>query len=210
MDTMETKEKIIWEALEQFSQRGYDAVSVRDISRAVGVRESSLYSHFKSKRDIFDAIVDICWAKAEDYYHSRSLPFAPGDGSEAFALQGEALVERVLEVFAWFFEDPYCSRFRRLLTVSQYENPRAGELYRQLFCQYPMRVQASIFAGLMEAGLMAQGDPEALALEFYGGAFLLMALHDSWQQAKPPLAGHIRWFYQHHRAPLTKEREENP
>lgn len=207
---MDTKEKIIWEALNLFSRQGYAAVSVRDIARAVGVRESSLYSHFKSKREIFDAIVDICWAKAEDYYRSRSLPFAPGEELQAFLLTGASLTERVLEVFAWFYEDPYCGRFRQLLALSQYEDPRSAELYRRLFCQYPMQVQAAVFAGLMEAGAMPRQDPEALALAFYGGVFLIMAQHQDWQQAKPLLAAHIQWFYTAHAAPSTNQREENP
>lgn len=41
---MTTKEKIVETALDLFSQRGYDGVSVRDIARAVGIRESSLYN----------------------------------------------------------------------------------------------------------------------------------------------------------------------
>ena len=45
---MTTKEKITETALDLFSQRGYDGVSVRDIARAVGIRESSIYNHFQS------------------------------------------------------------------------------------------------------------------------------------------------------------------
>ena len=39
---MNTKEKILETALELFSQRGFDGASVRDIARAVGIRELSL------------------------------------------------------------------------------------------------------------------------------------------------------------------------
>lgn len=40
-----------------FSQSGYDAVSVERIASAVGIKAPSLYKHFKSKQEIFDAIV---------------------------------------------------------------------------------------------------------------------------------------------------------
>ena len=43
---MTTKERIIDQALDLFSRKGYDGVSVRDISGAVGIKESSLYNHF--------------------------------------------------------------------------------------------------------------------------------------------------------------------
>lgn len=53
----DTKQRILDEALRLFSQSGYDAVSVERIASAVGIKAPSLYKHFKSKQDIFDAIV---------------------------------------------------------------------------------------------------------------------------------------------------------
>ena len=47
---MNTREKILLEALRLFSQRGYDAVSVEQIAQAVGIRAPSLYKHYKGKR----------------------------------------------------------------------------------------------------------------------------------------------------------------
>ena len=36
-----------------FSAQGYDAVSVGDIAKAVGIKAPSLYNHYPSKRAIF-------------------------------------------------------------------------------------------------------------------------------------------------------------
>ena len=55
---MNTRDRILLEALRLFSQRGYDAVSVEQIAAAVGIKAPSLYKHYKSKRDIFDAIFE--------------------------------------------------------------------------------------------------------------------------------------------------------
>lgn len=54
---MNTKEKILLEALKQFSARGYEAVSMRDIAREVGMTQGALYKHYISKQDIFDSII---------------------------------------------------------------------------------------------------------------------------------------------------------
>lgn len=54
---MNTREKIISESLNLFSRKGFDAISVRDIAKAVGIKASSLYNHFKNKQDIFDTII---------------------------------------------------------------------------------------------------------------------------------------------------------
>ena len=65
---METRERILWEALGLFAQKGFEAVSVRELAGAVGIRESSLYNHFKSKQDIFDG---------EDYSRSTDAVDGP-------------------------------------------------------------------------------------------------------------------------------------
>ncbi|MBD5089572.1 MAG: TetR/AcrR family transcriptional regulator [Clostridiales bacterium] len=55
---MTTKQKIIDEALTLFAEKGYSAVYVGEIAKAVGIKAPSLYKHYKSKQDIFNAILD--------------------------------------------------------------------------------------------------------------------------------------------------------
>ena len=55
---MNTKEKIFEAALDLFSKKGYDSVSLREIADNVGIKKSSIYSHYPSKEailmDIFE------------------------------------------------------------------------------------------------------------------------------------------------------------
>lgn len=53
---MNTRNKIFNAALSQMAQRGYDAVSIRDIVKEVGIKESSFYNHFSSKQELLDDI----------------------------------------------------------------------------------------------------------------------------------------------------------
>ena len=55
---MNTKEKILDEALTLFSEKGYANVFVGDIADRVGIKAPSLYKHYKNKKAIFDAIID--------------------------------------------------------------------------------------------------------------------------------------------------------
>ncbi len=55
---MTTREKIIYEALSLFSIKGYDAVTIREIASEVGIKESSIYNHFKNKQDILNKIIE--------------------------------------------------------------------------------------------------------------------------------------------------------
>ena len=127
---MTTKEKILCTALELFSQRGYDGVSVRDIARAVGIRESSIYNHFKSKQAIFDGIVEFFYQQSEDYFRQSALPFDEGDDTSVYQGIGiDCLQELIERTFRFFFDDPWNVRLRRLLLVSQYADPRCRNLF---------------------------------------------------------------------------------
>ena len=56
---MDTKQRILDEALTLFSEKGYANVFVGDIADRVGIKAPSLYKHYKNKRAIFDAIIDL-------------------------------------------------------------------------------------------------------------------------------------------------------
>lgn len=192
---MTTKEKIVETALEMFSQRGYDGVSVREIARAVGVRESSLYNHFENKRAIFDGIVDFCIQKSEEYFRQSALPFEEGDDTSVYrGIRMERLQELIEQTFRFFFDDPWNVRFRRLLLLSQYAEPRCRELYRQLYQDKCVQVQAYIFSALMDAGEFRREDPLAVAMEFHGPMFMLIHTCDSFEEAQPAIRAHVEQF----------------
>ena len=65
MKQEDTRQKILDKALELFSARGYDSVSVGEIAKAVGIKAPSLYNHFPGKQAIFDAIVESTAAQYE-------------------------------------------------------------------------------------------------------------------------------------------------
>ena len=83
----DTKQRILEKSLELFSTKGYDAVSVGEIAKAVGIKAPSLYNHFPSKQAIFDAIVESTAAHYEKdtgrmpYLRSKDTrTLAPGHG----------------------------------------------------------------------------------------------------------------------------------
>jgi AcrR family transcriptional regulator len=58
MKQSRTKERIMDAAINLFSERGYDLVSMRDIAQIVGIKAASIYNHFPSKRDILKAMYE--------------------------------------------------------------------------------------------------------------------------------------------------------
>lgn len=53
-----TKDFIIDEAFKLFLNHSYEAVSISDISQAIGFTKGALYHHFKNKEELFKSVVD--------------------------------------------------------------------------------------------------------------------------------------------------------
>jgi len=51
------KQQIINTAATLFKEKGYSAVTMRDIAKAMGIKASSLYNHIQSKQDILTCII---------------------------------------------------------------------------------------------------------------------------------------------------------
>ena len=73
-----TLRRMLLSALVQFADRGYHAVSVRDIARGVGVRPSSMYEHTGSKEEL---LLDLMVIGHEDHreWLQRALGVAGDD-----------------------------------------------------------------------------------------------------------------------------------
>ena len=195
---MTTKEKIAQAALELFSVRGYEAVSVRDIAGAVGIKESSIYNHFKCKQAIFDALVEESGRQIEAIFAPYHLTGRPGpalaemdfmrDTEALAALTGDVFLRFITDdglpehpqavvgdVFLRFITDDGLRMFRQMLTLEQYRNGEAGRCYRDIFIEAPIRFQTALFAQMMQRGIFRPGDPGAAAAQFYGPIFLLFS-----------------------------------
>ncbi|MEZ4792717.1 MAG: TetR/AcrR family transcriptional regulator [Gelidibacter sp.] len=51
------KDEIIKTAAKLFKEKGYSAVTMRDLATAIGMKAASLYNHIKSKQDILKSII---------------------------------------------------------------------------------------------------------------------------------------------------------
>ncbi|OUS24642.1 hypothetical protein A9Q99_24045 [Gammaproteobacteria bacterium 45_16_T64] len=53
-----TNQKIIEAAEKLFAENSYEGTTLREIAKAVGIREPSIYSHFANKEAIYGAVID--------------------------------------------------------------------------------------------------------------------------------------------------------
>jgi len=56
--TDNTKDFIVEESFKLFLNHSYEAVSISDISKAIGFTKGALYHHFKNKEELFRSVID--------------------------------------------------------------------------------------------------------------------------------------------------------
>jgi AcrR family transcriptional regulator len=73
-----TLRRLLSTSIELFAHRGYHGVSVRDIATEMGVQPSSLYAHYRSKEELFSALV----LMANEEIHQRLVDTLLTTGAE--------------------------------------------------------------------------------------------------------------------------------
>ena len=63
----DTRARILDTALTLFSENGYAGTNIRELTASLGLVKSALYRHFKSKQEIWDALLD----EMISYYETR-------------------------------------------------------------------------------------------------------------------------------------------
>lgn len=199
-ETRNTKEVILIVALKLFSERGYDGVGIRDISKEIGIRESALYKHYSGKQDIFDSILkDI-----ERRYQEEVSTFIPPE-SMASILSGESDVREELfrislTMFQFYLKTEYGSQLRRMLTMEQYRTSEASKFFRELIIDKGLDYISSVFINLINDGVYIDADPRIMALQFYSPLYLLLSKYDNqpkkYKEALSLLEKHITIFNQ--------------
>ena len=178
---MTTKERIIEEALTLFAEKGYQGTSVKNIADAGGIKDSSLYKHFKSKKAIFDTIVQEMSVRMERMSRENGLPDEK-DMDEAAELYGSISENGLLmlseRIFLFYLRDEFAARFRRMLVIEQYRDKEVYEVYRGLFMDAAISYQTELFAEMIKRGVFEGKDPEAMAVNFYAPIFFLLNKYD--------------------------------
>lgn len=202
---MTTKDKILYEALNLFSVKGYDPVSVRDIAYAVGIKESSLYNHFRNKQDIFDSILKEYTGRWESLFNQvqltgEDMQFAVDERTVNMYrnMTSEQFAVIAGTIFDYYMTDEINVKLRKMLTIEQYRSLEIAALFRQVSFDDSINFQSQLFGALMEAGCFIKTDPYVLALEFFSPIFLMFYKYsndpESLAEAKELFRRHIDHF----------------
>lgn len=174
---MNTREKIMDVALHMFSERGYEAVSIRDICGEVGIKESTLYYHFKNKKDILDSLVAKFRAHIDGLLgHVDEISAKPEGKAKAASGKtktstsytddpGLQMVDSYM-MDSYLF-DPFCNLMLRLMMIEQFHNEEIRALYEKTMFTDPYEIQLSVFRKLSTAGVFPEAQVEMIVKEYH-------------------------------------------
>lgn len=167
---MNNKEKIFHVSIDLFSKYGYDGVSVRKIASEVGIKESSIYNHYKSKESILDSILE--------YYigvmTKEEIPLA--QASENLDVSFDYFYNFGLKFYIDRLKEADMMKITRIILVEAYHNEKIRTFVKQAIIEGPINGWIVLFDLMEEKGLIkADCNSRQLAESFYYyGLFLLI------------------------------------
>ena len=172
---MNTKEKIFDVALDLFSKKGYDSVSLREIADEVGIKKSSIYSHYPSKEailmDIFDYLRNLF--EYDELLNNKELDLAADneillDNPELFYHMGSEAIKTM-------FSEEKNLKIWKLIFIQMNHNETIRLFFQEEILVKPLMFWKGFFSILKENGVIRKEcDPELLAKEYYSFPIYLL------------------------------------
>ena len=176
-----TRDRILDAAIRLFAEDGYEATSIKRITRAVNLTESALYRHFKGKEDLYTQAAENLFREFMEQFAARVLSLE--DPGEAIA----ALIELRLthsdehrKFLRVFFETSLGSRVNPARAIPRH--------VARIYDGYLEAVRDLFERGIAQ-GIFDRGDPLYLALCLEG---IINAFVAYWSRNEPTEALAVR------------------
>ena len=168
------KEEILIVAMHLFARDGYEAVSVSQIAGELDMTKGALYRHYKSKRDIFDSIVQRMEQQDGKQARENEVPKESIEKTpeEYQNVSFDDFVEYSKSMFEYWTEDDFASSFRKMLTIEQFRSEEMQNLYQQYLVSGPAEYVKDLFKN------MEINNPEENAVKFYANMFFYYSVYD--------------------------------
>lgn len=149
---------IVAEAIRLFAEKGFRGTTTRELAASLGVTEPVLYQHFKTKRDLYTAIIET--KSGEGMEKTAALErYWKGNDDRAFFRE---LAELILTHYE---QDP---AYTRLLFFSALERHELAALFFQQQLVQFFNFVAGYIRRRARAGAFLRTNPQVAARSFIG------------------------------------------
>ena len=149
--------------MDLFSKKGYDSVSVRTIASEVGIKESSIYNHYSSKKDILMSILNYF----EEYFKGNPLDDENirkllEENPEEFYHQGSEMFKQQI------FEEKIL-KIMKLIFVQMYQIDEVKEFFLREILGGSTDFWSDVFEILIQKNVIGSDcNPNKLAEMYFG------------------------------------------
>lgn len=159
----QTKDKIFDTALDLFSKKGYDSVSVRTIASEVGIKESSIYNHYSSKKDILMSILNYF----EEYF--KGNPLDDENIRKLFEENPEEFYHQGSEMFKQQIFEEKILKIMKLIFVQMYQIDEVKEFFLREILGGSTDFWSDVFEILIQKNVIGSDcNPNKLAEMYFG------------------------------------------
>ena len=186
----DTKERIMAAALDMFSQNGYAGTNIRELTASLGLVKSGLYKHFKSKKEIWNSLLDKMIAYYDERFGSpEHLPPVPD------SLEG--LTAMTMQMVDFTIHDERIVMTRKMLAIEQFRDERAKALATKHFLTGLTDIFTHVFTSMMDKGLLRRDDPRMLAFAYTAPISALIHLCDREPEKTKDAIAQVEAFSRH-------------
>lgn len=172
---MNTKEKIFDVSLDLFSKKGYDSVSLREIAEEVGIKKSSIYSHYSSKEailmDIFEYLTGLL--EHDEMLNSEELDLTADN--EMLLENPELFYHMGSEAIREMFSRERNLKIWKLIFIQMHYDDNIREFFHDEILMKPLIFWKEFITVLKENGVIRHDvNSELLAKEYYSFPIFLL------------------------------------
>jgi AcrR family transcriptional regulator len=198
-----TRDKIIEAAIDLFARKGFEAASMQEIAEAVGIKKSSLYSHFKGKDQILETILKEFIGELGRSVHQQSNQATAID--QVLMTAGpEGLMDTAWKKFNDSMEQPRIQKIWRMIAIEMCRNAMIRSFFERQLIDGPTYFWEKAFRAMMEKSMIKTADPAVLAREYYAFSvylflkYLLLSCDTDYERIKADAyaeaSTHTRYF----------------
>lgn len=168
MESRNTYQQIFNAAIDLFHRKGFAGTSIREIARMVGIKESSIYNHYKNKEEILDCILND--------FKNGIVSNRPSDSELLNLIEAISPSEVMKLTFLKYVknEDSKYDKIAKIIFSEQYINYRAGDFFVKYMVEEPLDYYKKVFSMMAAATKIKVSDYTSVAEELHYGFLGLM------------------------------------
>ena len=153
-----TRDRILLAAVKLFAEKGYAAVTVKDLAESVNVKPSALYNHFKSKEIIYDTIIESIENVYLDFYNRVGKEI---ENANCFEDLLNALFGELIEVYHM-----YVYYGVALISTEQFRSKHARHAFQNVYMKAGIDYSTKLFQASIDRKWVKPFDAKCLSTFF--------------------------------------------